>query len=71
MRVEREGIMDALYAVYARLTAVALSGHRREEGQTFTEYAIIVATIAVGVVAAVGTLRDAVIAAITKAASDI
>ena len=63
--------MDALYALYARLTAVALSGLRREEGQTFTEYAIIVATIAVGVVAAVGTLRSAVVSALSKAALDI
>ena len=63
--------MDALYALYARLTVAFGSGLRREEGQTFTEYAIIVATIAVGVVAAVGTLRDAVTAALTKAANDI
>ena len=62
--------MDALYALYARMT-VALTGLRREEGQTFTEYAIIVATIAVGVVAAVGILRSAVITALTKAAADI
>ena len=63
--------MDALYALYARLTAVALSGLRREEGQTFTEYAIIVATITVATVAAVGSLRDAVITAITTVAADI
>jgi Flp pilus assembly pilin Flp len=63
--------MDALYALYARLTVALSSGLRREEGQTFTEYAIIVATIAVGVVAAVGTLRSAVITALTNAAADI
>jgi Flp pilus assembly pilin Flp len=62
--------MDALYALYARLT-VALTELRREDGQTFTEYAIIVAVIAVGVIAAVGTLRNAVISALTKAANDI
>jgi Flp pilus assembly pilin Flp len=63
--------MDALYALYARLTVALSSGLRREEGQTFTEYAIIVATIAVGVVAATGTLRSAVITALTRAAADI
>jgi Flp pilus assembly pilin Flp len=62
--------MDALYSLYARMT-VALSSLKDEDGQTFTEYAIIVATIAVGVVAAVGSLRDAVITAISKAAGDI
>jgi len=60
--------MDLMYRFWARLTVLVLSD---EEGQTFTEYAIIVATIAVGVVAAVGTLRDAVTAALTKAANDI
>jgi Flp pilus assembly pilin Flp len=50
---------------------MALASVRRDEGQTFTEYAIIVATITVGVVAAVGTLRDAVITAITTVAGDI
>jgi Flp pilus assembly pilin Flp len=60
--------MDVMYRFWARLTVLVLSD---EEGQTFTEYAIIVATIAVGVVAAVGTLRDAVTAALSKAAGDI
>ena len=60
--------MDLMYRFWARLTVLVLSD---EEGQTFTEYAIIVATIAVGVVAAVGTLRSAVVAALTKAANDI
>ena len=62
--------MDLYYRVLARLT-VAVSSLRREEGQTFTEYAIIVATIAVGTVAAVGFLRDAVTNALTSAANDI
>jgi len=62
--------MHPLYALHARLT-VSLSQLRREGGQTFTEYAIIVAVIAVGVVAAVGTLRDAVITALSNAASNI
>ena len=62
--------MDALYALYARVTGAFLA-LRDEEGQTFTEYAIIVATIIIGVVVAVGKLRDAVITALTGAAADI
>ena len=58
------------YSLLARLHA-ALASVRGDEGQTFTEYAIIVATITVGVVAVVGSLRDAVITAITTVAADI
>jgi Flp pilus assembly pilin Flp len=49
----------------------ALASVRGDEGQTFTEYAIIIAAITVGTVAAVGTLRDAVITAITGVANAI
>ena len=49
----------------------AIGSLRRQEGQTFTEYAIIVATIAVGTVAAVGFLRNAVTDALTSAANQI
>ena len=48
-----------------------LSRAREERGQTFAEYAAIIGIIAVAVVAAVGTLRDAVVGALTKAAADI
>ena len=44
---------------------------RGERGQTFAEYAVIIGIIAVAVVGAVGTLRDAVIGALTTAAGDI
>ncbi len=50
---------------------VAFEALRREEGQTFTEYAVIVAVITVGTVAAVGTLRDAVTSALTAVANGI
>jgi Flp pilus assembly pilin Flp len=62
--------MDLVYGLYARVTTM-LTLAREEKGQTFTEYAIIVGLIAVGVVAAVTTLRGAVITALTDAASDI
>ena len=58
------------YGLLARWHA-ALISVRREEGQTFTEYAIIVATMTVATVAAVGSLRNAVITAITTVAADI
>jgi Flp pilus assembly pilin Flp len=62
--------MSLLYGFHARLMAGS-GALRREEGQTFAEYAIIVATIVVGVVAAVSTLRTAVIDALTTAAGQI
>jgi Flp pilus assembly pilin Flp len=62
--------MGLFYGLFTRLT-YALGTLRREEGQTFTEYAIIVATIAIGTVAAVGFLRDAVTNALTNAANAI
>ncbi len=62
--------MGLLNGLFIRLTC-ALATLRREEGQTFTEYAIIVATIAIGVVAAVGVLRDAVTNALSNAANAI
>ena len=44
---------------------------RREEGQTFTEYAIIVGGIAIGIVGAVGILRNAIYTALSNAANSI
>ena len=66
--------MDVLYRLSVRMYLTLRSpvaSLRREEGQTFTEYAIIVATIAVGTVAAVGFLRDAVTNALSDAANAI
>ena len=66
--------MDALYSFSVRVILALRSpvaSLRREEGQTFTEYAIIVATIAVGTVAAVGYLRNAVTNALSNAANAI
>jgi Flp pilus assembly pilin Flp len=59
-----------MYKLYARVTAI-LTSAREEEGQTFAEYAVIIGIIAVAVVSAVGTLRDAVVTALTTAAADI
>jgi Flp pilus assembly pilin Flp len=66
--------MTALYSFWARATVAFASPRtslRREEGQTFAEYAIIVATITVGTVAAVKFLRDAVTNALSDAANAI
>jgi len=48
-------------------TVVARTGLREERGQTFVEYSILVALIAVGVAAAVPALRDAITVAIGNA----
>ena len=61
---------ELCYSLFARLHAALVSA-RGDEGQTFTEYAIIVAVITVGTVAAVGTLRDAVTSALSAAATAI
>jgi Flp pilus assembly pilin Flp len=63
-------MMDLYYGLVAR-THVWLASAREERGQTFAEYAVIIGIIAVAVVTAVGSLRDAVIGALTKAAADI
>ena len=66
--------MDALNGFFGRAILALrapVASLRREEGQTFTEYAIIVATIAVGTVLAVGFLRDAVTNALSDAANAI
>jgi Flp pilus assembly pilin Flp len=66
--------MDGLYSLYVRVTVALgspIASLRREEGQTFTEYALIVAVITVGTIAAVGNLRDAVTNALNEAANGI
>ena len=66
--------MDVLNSLVGRVILAVKSpvgSLRRQEGQTFTEYAIIVATIAVGTVAAVGFLRNAVTNALSSAANAI
>jgi Flp pilus assembly pilin Flp len=71
---EKEITVEALYSLYVRTTVALgspIASLRREEGQTFTEYAIIVATIAVGTVVAVGFLRDSVTNALSDAANAI
>jgi Flp pilus assembly pilin Flp len=63
--------MSFLAARAARLSAWLIQVRTDERGQTFTEYAIIVGAITLGVLLGVGTLRDAIIGALTKAAGDI
>ena len=44
---------------------------RTDRGQTFAEYAVIIGILAVAIIAAVGTLRDAVVGALTTVAADL
>jgi Flp pilus assembly pilin Flp len=46
--------------IYAYLTSIALTptSLRREEGQTLTEYALILAIISVGLIVALTALRN-------------
>jgi Flp pilus assembly pilin Flp len=52
---KKESFMTRLY-VY--LTSLAPTSLRREEGQTLTEYAIILAIVATGLIVALTALRD-------------
>jgi Flp pilus assembly pilin Flp len=66
--------VDALNSFFGRVILALRSpvaSLRREEGQTFTEYALIVAVITVGTIAAIGGLRDAVTNALNDAANAI
>jgi Flp pilus assembly pilin Flp len=62
--------MTVLYGLLAR-AQMWLASAPEERGQTFAEYAVIIGVLVVAVVAAVGTLRDAVISGLTTVASDI
>jgi Flp pilus assembly pilin Flp len=44
--------------LYAYLTSLAPTSLRREEGQTLTEYALILAIVSVGLIVALTALRD-------------
>jgi Flp pilus assembly pilin Flp len=63
--------MEFVYSLSARLAIMAGGLKEREEGQTVAEYSMIVGVIVVGLIAAVSTLRTAVVAGLTAAASAI
>lgn len=52
--------------LYAYLQSYAASSLRREEGQTMAEYAVILAVIAAGILAALALLRTEIIGVITE-----
>lgn len=55
--------------LYFRLQEFIASGFKRQEGQTMAEYAVIVAVVLLGAVAAFTILRDQVLSAVDGAAS--
>ncbi len=63
--------MTRLCQVLLARSTAALVSARGDEGQTFTEYALIIAVLTTGTVAAVGTLRGAVVSALTTVATDL
>jgi Flp pilus assembly pilin Flp len=44
---------------------------KREEGQTMTEYAVVLTLIAIALVTTIGTLRNAIITVISNAAAQV
>ena len=49
---------DAIMSLTARLQNSVYSLRKREDGQTFVEYALLVGIIGIGVIAALYFLRD-------------
>jgi Flp pilus assembly pilin Flp len=61
----------ALFQRAVVMAHIRLASARGERGQTFAEYAVIIGILAVAIIAAVGTLRDAVVGALTTVAADL
>ena len=58
------GLLKAAWSRIMKLT-------RREDGQTMTEYALIIAVVAVAAVVALGALNTGVSSAITKVVNSL
>jgi pilus assembly protein Flp/PilA len=50
-------MLEFTQGVWARLVATVSVAREREEGQTLVEYALIIALVSVGLIAALTTLR--------------
>jgi Flp pilus assembly pilin Flp len=63
-------MLDSLNRLWIR-AFTALSSVKREEGQTMTEYAVVLTLIAVALVTALTGLRTAIVNVITSATNAI
>jgi Flp pilus assembly pilin Flp len=54
-------MVDRINSLFARVWLTAQDGLKREQGQAVAEYALILAIVAIGVIAVLGTLRDGII----------
>jgi Flp pilus assembly pilin Flp len=63
-------VLDSLNRLWNRAIS-ALASVKREEGQTMTEYAVVLTLIAVALVLSIGVLRDHIKAVIDAAAAAI
>jgi Flp pilus assembly pilin Flp len=61
-------VLELLNRSWTRAMALNL---RREEGQTMTEYAVVLTLIAIALVTTIGTLRNAIITVISNAAGAV
>ena len=50
-------MLEFTQATWARIVSSAVAAREREDGQTLVEYALIIALVSVGLIAALTTLR--------------
>ena len=58
-------MLEFTQAVWARFVSTVATAREREEGQTLVEYALIIALVSVGLIAALTTLRGQIEAVFT------
>ena len=58
-------MLEFTQAVWARVVSTVATAREREEGQTLVEYALIIALVSVGLIAALTTLRGQIEAVFT------
>jgi pilus assembly protein Flp/PilA len=71
LKFSDEEVVDSILAVYVRAVSALQTAARREEGQGLTEYALILALIAIVAIVALKCLGGKVTSALTTIASSI
>ena len=64
-------MMDRINSLFVSAMLTARNGFKREEGQAVAEYALILAIVAIGVIAVLGTLKTNIVTKLTNIATSI